>query len=164
MDCKNQLITKNEIIKACALSKNADDSRVNVCIKQAMNRLRVVLCRDFFNELMTEFNTETYTGLNETLVEDYIRPYLSWLAYEIYTLIGAQANTKAGFREHLDEDSQPVTDQRLKSIMKNAYEQSEFYKSLMLEYLYDNEDDFATWKASGCYCLEPKTTFKITGA
>ena len=164
MDCKNQLITKNEIIKACALSSVADDSRVNVCIQQAMNRLRTVLCRDFFNELIVEFNAETYTGLNETLVEDYIRPYLSWLAYESYVLIGSQANTKAGFREHLDEDSQPVTDQRLKSIMKNAYEQSEFYRSLMLEYLYDNEDDFATWKASGCYCLEPKSTFKITGA
>ena len=164
MDCKNQLITKNEIIKKCDLSKVADDSKVNVCIRQAMNSLRAVLCRDFFNELITEFNAETYTGLNETLVEDFIRPYLSWLAYEIYALLGQQTDTKAGFREHLDDDSQPVTDQRLKSLEKNAYGQSEFYKSLMLEYLYDNEDEFLTWKASGCYCLEPKSTFKITGA
>lgn len=164
MDCKDQLITKNEIIKACALSDVADDSRVNVCIQQAMNRLRAVICRDFFNELITEFNAKSYTGLNEILVKEFIRPYLSWLAYEKYVLIGSQANTKAGFREHLDDDSQPVTDQRLKSLMKNAYEQGEFYRSLMLEYLYDNEDEFLTWKASGCYCLEPKSTFKITGA
>lgn len=163
MDCKNQLITKNDIIKACALSDNADDGRINVCIGQSQNGLRVILCKDFYNQLITEFNNEAYTGLNETLVEDYIRPFLCWLAYEKYILIGSQANTKAGFREHLEDNSQPVTDQRLKSLMKNAYEQSEFYKSLLKEYLYDNENSFATWKASGCYCIEPKRTFKITG-
>lgn len=164
MDCKSQLITKNELIKLCALSQTADDARVNVCIQQAQNSLRAVLCRDFFNELITEFEAESYTGLNETLVEVYIRPYLSWLAYEKYVLIGSQANTKAGFREHLDDDSQPVTDQRLKSLMKNAYEQSEYHKRDMINYLYENENQFTTWKNSGCYCMEQDITFKITGA
>ena len=164
MDCKNQLITKNELIKICALSENADDSRVNVSIQQAQNALRALLCKDFFNELIAEFNAETYTGLNETLVENYIRPFLSWLAYEKYCLIGSQSNTKAGFREHLDDDSQPVTDNRLKSIMKNAYEQSEFFKADLLDYMYENENSFPTWKSSGCYCITPTSTFKITGA
>ena len=164
MDCKNLLVTKNDLIKLCALSGVADDARVNVCIQQAQNSLRAILCRDFFNELITEFTAGSYTGLNQTLVEDYIYPYLCWLAYEKYILIGSQDNTKAGFREHLDDNSQPVTDMRLKSLMKNAYEQAEFYKADLEKYLYDNADDFATWKASGCYCLEPERTFKITGA
>ena len=164
MDCKNLLITKNELIKICALTTTADDSRVNVCIQQAMNQLRPILCRDFYFELIAEFNAESYTGLNEILVENYIRPFLSWLAYERYILLGSQSNTKSGFREHLDPDSQPITEERLKSLVKNAYQDTLFFKGLLLEYLYDNKDDFPTWKASGCYCMETRSSFKITGA
>ncbi len=164
MDCKNLLVTKNELIKICGIADVADDKTVNVSIQQAQNKdLRAILCIDFLNELIVEFNAESYTGLNETLVEDFIRPYLSWLAYEKFVLIGSQSNTKAGFREHLDDDSQPITEARLKSLMKNAYQNVIFYKGLLLEYLYDNETEFTTWRTSGCYCLEPKNTFKITG-
>jgi hypothetical protein len=165
MECKNLLVTKNNLIEHCDLSENADDVRVNVAITQAHNQLRAVICRDYYDYLIAQYNANTLAGIHLTLANTYIEPYLSWLSYSKYCLIGSQENTKSGFREQVSENSQPVTEARLNAIRKNAEEQALFHQGEMLYYLKQNITLFTVYADSDCYkCKSMESTFKITGA
>ena len=166
MDCRNFLITKNDVIKYCGLTANANDDTVNVCIQQAHNRLKSIICEAMLDDLISEFLADTYTGLNNTFIQDYVQPFLTWLAYSKYVVWGAQDNTKAGFRELTDDHSTPVSDLRLKNMLTVAENEAEINRKLMIRFLFDNIASFPLFEASDCYdcCNEKKYFHKISGA
>jgi hypothetical protein len=162
----NLLINKNDLIEHCGLSGNTDDAKVNISIQQAHNKLQSILCRDFYNELKTEFLDGSLSTENQTFVDDYVKSFLVWEAYASFCIVGTFAQTKAGFREHTDENSSPVDNQRIDMIRNNAKEQSMFWHGEMMHFLVENIDNYATYKNSDCYdCREKKLpSFGISGA
>jgi len=159
----NLLITKNDLIENCALSENSADNKVNVAIQQAHNKLQAVLCRDFYEELRTQFLSDSLTVYNASLMS-YVKMYLVWEAYSSFVVVGAFDQTKAGFRQHTDENSQVLNSGELNMLKKNAEEQALFWKGELVNYLYDNIDNYATFKGSNCYCKKTTYNFKISGA
>ena len=165
MECKNLLITKNNLIEHCGIASNADDASVNVAIVQAHNTLKSLICRDYYDFLISGNDAGSLTGYHLTLLNDYIEYYLTWLAYSKFILLGAQMNARAGFREHIEETSQPVTEARLNALRKNAEEQVMYYKAEMFFFINGNIAEFSLYKNSDCYdCTTKKESFKITGA
>jgi len=162
----NLLITKNDLIEHCGLSENTNDVKVNIAIQQAHNKLQSILCRDYYNELKTQFLAGSLTAENQTFLDDYVKFFLTWEAYASFCIVGTFAQTKAGFRQHTDENSTPVDNQRIDMIRNNAKEQSMFWHGEMMHFLMDNINDYATYKASDCYdCKEKKLpNFGISGA
>jgi len=160
----NLLVTKNDIVDNCALSENTDDRQINVAIVQAHNKLQAVLCRDFYEELKTQFLNSTLSTEN-TAIFPYVKNYLVWESYSSFIVVGSFNQTKAGFREHTDDNSQPVDNTRISMIKKNAEEQAQFYLGELRRFLHDNIGDYSTYQASNCYDCDPKKySFKISGA
>lgn len=161
----NLLITKNDLIEHCAMSENAPDVRVNVAIQQAHNRLQSILCREFFNELKDDFLDGSLSAKNTTFLDSYAKFYLIWEAYAAFCIVGTFAQTAAGFRQHTDDNSAPVDNQRIEMIRNNAKEQVKFWHAEMMHFLNENIDDYPTYKASNCYdCGVKLPGISISGA
>lgn len=158
------LITKNDLITYCGIAEGSDDSRINMAITQAHNQLRALLCRDYCNYLIDHNDAGDLAGVHLTFLNEYVKFYLSWMAYSKFVILGSQAQTESGFREHTDDHSQPVTDIRLNAIKKNAEEQVLYYKGEMMYYINTNIDSFSLFKTSDCYEKRIIKTFKISGA
>lgn len=164
MQNKVLIITKDDLRQWCNVSENASDEQINICIEQAQNQLKSLFCRDYYDDFLAGFEDDSLTGQDLALLA-YVKPYLSWLAYSKYTVVGSQDNTKSGFRELLSDNSQPVTESRLNAIRKNAEEQVMYYERDMMYFIKSNINDFPVYKASNCYTgKKNKLTFKITGA
>jgi len=160
----NLLISKNDLIEQCSVSINVDDKDANVAIKQAHNKLKAIFCRDFYNELLTQYEAGTLTADNTALMS-YVIDYLVWEAYVSLTVVGSFSHTKSGFREHTDENSNPVDNNRIAMIKKNAEEQANLYRGEMMAFINENIDNYSTYKTSDCYtCQRTQPAFKISGA
>jgi len=160
----NLLITKLDLIENCGISENTVDKKVNIAIQQAHNKLKRIICRELYAEILTEFENKSLSVKNQNLLE-YIIPFLSWQTYSDFIFPASVDHTTAGFREHVGDNEQIVDTQRLNSIKKNAETQVEFWKGELLYYLKKNVDTYPLFKNSGCYdCGSESTSFKITGA
>ena len=104
--------------------------------------LRQLLGKDFYDAIIVQINADTVTAVNQTLLNDYIEPYLinkvlaNCMLDITYKLRNKAVST-------MNADFTNVADLTDLSKMSGQYEQrAKTYQSMMVEFLCDNSGDY----------------------
>lgn len=164
------LIDENDLRNECGLAQISNDDKrykVHLHIRAAHRKLEKTICYDFYNELITQFDSNTLTAENELFLER-AKPYLCWLAYSRYAATSHIFDTDAGLSTYLGEDSEIADVSAVNSVVKMAEAEAMYYEVDMLNFLVDNIIDYPTYDASDCNeCNDDKDSaysFSISGA
>lgn len=115
-------------------------------IKWAMDRLRFLLGRAFYDQIVTQGTSTptSFSAANSSLFDPYVKQFLAWQAYEFY-LVGITATIKrGGLRVVKDEVDDPAPDSTVNLLIKTAKEQTNFYKGELVNYLIKEQENDST--------------------
>lgn len=156
----NLLINKDDFINWTELSPNINKDKLNPLILDAQIRLVApAICDSVYQEVLDQFDNETLTPENKTLLEDYIKPFLVMASYVNYLITAGKYSTKTGIVKIVGDDKEQVTREELKDITSDYKSKRDFYKNRCISFLECNTDDYPLF--NNC-CKPKKMNFSIT--
>lgn len=129
------LIEVADLNDKCFLSLNTDTTKYAMVIKIAQEDLQDVLGKEFYDEIVAQYDADTLTDDNEALYDPYILDYLCWNTYYHWLKFANSDSTPTGEREFIDENSTILSDVKMYSKEKNIFNMVVRYKNRMLNFL-----------------------------
>lgn len=130
------LIPISYLNEVCFLSLNEDDKKYQMVLDLAQDMLKNILGGEFYEQLETQYNTDTMSSDNDSFYEDSgLKKYLAWQTYFCYLKFSNVNATPTGIRTFNDENSSIATDIQMYSLEKNILQMLNNYKGSMLTYL-----------------------------
>lgn len=123
------------LTEACSLSGNVDENKYKANLKLAEKELRHVLGSEYFSEIQTQFQDDSFTAPNLTLYNDYIKDFLAWQTYFFYLGFAQATSTPTGVRKFSDDNSTVLEGIELYSLEKNVRKQAIDYKYEIINFL-----------------------------
>jgi len=151
------LIPMSYLNEACFLSLNTDDKKYRMCLKMAQDDLKLYLGTDFYNQIETQYTSNTLSVANNRLYET-IKDALAWRTYYNYLKFANVDATPTGIRVFDDENSSIADNIQMYSLEKNVKNRAEQYLTVMTNVLKAAPADYPLWKS----CSGPKLMFSIT--
>ena len=131
----NKLITYAYFREETDVSQNVDDKVLDNPIKRAQSTLKFLLGTAFYNEIETQFLAGTLTTANDALFDPYIKKFLAWQAYEHYATRANIYESRTGFRQFRDDNSDIASPDIMANIIREAKQWTQFYKGEMLTFI-----------------------------
>src|SRR5689334_4844066 len=117
MSCRILFISTSDFRERVDLTPNILDKYIVPNIALIQDRyIKKVLCKDFYNELLDQVENNTLTTANETLMNDYIKPYMVYRAYARYIAGANVFSTASGFRKYIEDNSESASREDMSSI------------------------------------------------
>lgn len=136
-----KLITYAYLKEECDLPPNLPDGEFEHKILRAQDTLKMLIGSAFYAAYLASYEagkiSTTYSAL-----EPFVKQYLAWQAHEYWISRANFKVTQAGFRVHSEENSTPASDQQMASLIKDAKQEAQKYKTFMLDYLNDNSSSY----------------------
>ena len=133
------LLKDNEITKNTLLGGDIDVQKLRQCILDAQSlRLEELLGETLYEKIETDFDANTFTGLYNTLYNDYIKPFLIRQSAVEYLKIGAFTVANNGIFSPLPENASAITDVNLSNLIKNMQIKADTYAERMFKWLCKN--------------------------
>jgi hypothetical protein len=132
------------------LSKNIDDKYLTEVILLCQDiYIQPKLGSTFYNELKTDVIGSSLSGVNKTLMDDYIRPALKWrIVAEVAYTTSYPITNKGMVRR--DGEASTAADKRDVDQQSSKYEDwAEFYTQRLIDYLCENETDYPNYQNAG---------------
>ena len=156
------IITIDEL-KNSVLNANIDDEYIQPAITEAQTiYLREILGDALLNAIVSKINGNTLTGKYLTLVNEYIKPYLSYMVQSIIVVPITYKIRNAGVIQQYD---QGFTSTQMKDTqyLKDYYDgKAEFYGNRLTTYLQKNTADFPEYGYSDDNITQPTETQNVT--
>lgn len=156
------LIPLSYLNEACFLSLNTDDKKYRMCLKMSQENLSEILGEEFYEQIESQYTSDSLSSDNSTLYERYIKNYLAWRTYYNYLKFSQDDSTPTGFREFTDENSNLLSDVKMYSKEKNVIAQVKVYEGRMITYMRNEKSKdstkFPLWQES----CKPQNSFCIT--
>ena len=143
-----KLINAIEVIENALLHDNIDPSLIKDTFIEVSQEehIRPILTQDLYDLIVSEKNSGTFTGLNETLLNDYIKPALSFFVIlDILPTLTLRITNK-GLMINSSETSQAATREERLDIMTKYRELGKTMLEKMERYLDDNSISFTTYQ------------------
>jgi len=129
------LIPLPYINEACNVSENIPEKKMKGNLEEAQADLKDVLGAEFYEQIESQYENETFSSENDTLYEDYIKQFLAWQSY-FYSLGFSQSeSTPTGERSFNDENSTLLDDLRTNAKEKNIMRRAKRYKYDLINFL-----------------------------
>lgn len=138
------LIPLSYLTEACKLSQNIDEKDFHIHLEIAQDNLSDLLGGEFYEQIESQYNTDTLSTDNDRLYEGYIKKYLAWQTYFNFMGFGNSSSTPTGFREFIDENSTVLSDVKMFALERNVLGKVNFYKGRMLSFLKLEQDKDST--------------------
>lgn len=139
-----KLIPYPYLNEVCFLSLNEDDKKYDMVLLLAQDTLKTLLGEDFYNEIETQYNTDSLSPDNDTLYENYLKKYLAWQTNFYYLKFANLSATPTGIREFTDENSSVASDVKMYAHEKNVLQIVNQYKVAMINYLNLSQENDST--------------------
>ena len=156
------ILTINEL-KNSVLNANIDDEYIQPAIDEAQSiYLREILGDALLNAVINKINGNNLTGKYLTLVNDYIKPYLSYMVQSIIVVPITYKIRNAGVVQQYDNG---FTTSQMKDTqyLKDYYDgKAEFYGNRLTEYLKKNASDIIEYRLSASNVTNPTTSQNVT--
>lgn len=151
-------------LRNSVLNANVETEYIQPAIDEAQGiYLREILGDRLYNALVNKIESETLDGKYLTLVENYIKPYLT---YMVQSLIVIPVNYKirnAGVVNQYDNGFS-TTDMKDTQYVKEYYDsKAQFYGNRMTEFLQKNSADIPEYGYSESNITQPTTSQNVTG-
>ena len=143
-----KLITATEVVEQALVIDTIDlsfikDSFIEISQEE---HLRPILTQDFYDLLVAETNAQVFTGSNEILINDYIKPALAFFVVaDVILLIAMKINNK-GVMVGDSETSNPASRQDRLDLNTRYKEQGQTLLNKMQRYLESNKNLFPLYE------------------
>ena len=155
-------ITVNEL-KTSVLNANLDVEYIQPAINEAEDvYLREILGDALYNSLVNKINGNTLTGKYQTLVNSYIKPYLT---YKVQSILVVPINYKmrnAGVINQYDTGFSTTTVKDTAYLAEHYDGRAEFYANRLITYLKQNAVDFPEYGYSSSNVTNPTDSQNVT--
>ena len=137
------LITAADVITLAIPSKNIDPSLLADSIPLAeVKYIKKAMGHQLYELIVSEFATNTYTGLNQTLLDNYIKPCLArYVVYEALPLMKAEM-TSNGIQSLRTDFATPATGTDLGVLRSKLLSDAELYLHEMTQYIIHHQSSF----------------------
>lgn len=137
MSAPKLLIPLAYLNEACFLSLNIDEKKFKMVLKIAQEDLRDILGGEFYEQIETQYApaNDTFSTVNATLYEDYLKDYLAWATYHRLLGFSQSESTPTGERSFTDDNSTILSEIALYSKEKNVKAMVERYRAKIINYL-----------------------------
>lgn len=139
-----QLINSTEVLVISSPNSNIDEDYItdDVIILSQRKYIRRQLGDDLYNELISQYDNNTLTDLNKTLLDDYIKPALGYyILFESLADIHIQLGNQ-GIRINQDGFSNEGSSADYGLYRDAKRTKGEWYLEEMRSYLKDNATDY----------------------
>ena len=130
-------VTRNDIIKTSPLQGSIDADRLLPFVKTAQEKyLLNLLGTVLYNKLQDDIEGGTaFTGIYQTLMEDYIKPTLIWYSCVEYLPFSGVQFKSEGAVKHQSEQSQAVGKNEIDYLTQKAQDNGEWYATRLQNFL-----------------------------
>lgn len=136
------LITETELKQDTIMQNNVDSKLIGMAMREAQDiYTRDVLGSALYNQLIIEFNAETLTAANQTLL-DYVKPMQRYYILKEFLMYGwiKLANSSVGTRDV--DDLQTSQQDGINAIEGRFEQKAEYYKKRLINMICDNITDY----------------------
>lgn len=140
-----EIITVAEVESNALKTATFDDALIEDAILPAQRHyLRSYLGKDFYNEILTQVELSTLTSDNSSLLNDFIKPMLSYyVVYDAFPDIRANITSK-GIMVNTSETSEAASNSEASSLRQNKLSMAERWKKDTTEFIREEKDDDST--------------------
>lgn len=147
----NYFISTKNVKENGLIHSNVDDKLIKTAIRRAQDiELNQVLGTCLLEKLDTDIGSDSIAGVYEDLLKKYIQPYLI-IAVEYRSsryLLEKIRNKSTG--KDTDQNFTTLTREEIISFNDRLHNDAETYKSILVGFLKDNEDDYPEYKDCEC--------------
>ena len=164
MACRTLFISQQDFKERVDLSDNVLSKYIVPNIASVQDRyIKKILCKVFYDELITQIDAGTLTTANETLIDDHIKPAMVFRSYARYLATANIFSTPAGFRKFREDNSDAAEAADMTAFLNQANSDASFYEKELSNFLQNNLSDYPTFRDE-CGCSHNKDSggFKIT--
>lgn len=141
---QDKLITYAYLKEEVDIPQNIDDQDLEHKIYRSQEMLRMLMGDEFYKDFLSNYKANTFSSQYASLYE-HVKKFVAWMAYEFF-IVKANFNvTRGGVRVHTEENSVVATDVQMGMLIKDAKQQGQYYKNLLVDYLNDNESLFSLY-------------------
>lgn len=137
----NKLITYAYLKEETDLPQNLTDQELEHAIYRGQEMLRMLMCDEFYQAFLAAYLAGTLTGVYATLYP-YIKQFVAWQAKQYWIINCNFKPTRSGIRVHSEENSVVATDIQMASLIKDAKQQAQYYKKLLVDFMNGNRIDY----------------------
>lgn len=143
------LVTSSEIAANTPMGGNVDPDKYTSLIIDVQDLvLEPVLGTKLYNKILSDFDSDSLTGVYETMFENYIKQVMWHSVFAEYVKIGSIWVSNKGILKHLADNSETASQDEIDSIVKAYQSKADAYISRLERYLcdvnvveYDNSQD-----------------------
>lgn len=137
----DKLITYAYLKEECDLPQNIDDIDLEHKIYRAQEMLRMIMGDAFYQAFLLEYKS-SFSAASQRLYSPYIKQFVAWQAHQFYVVKANFKISRSGFRVHSEDNSTVATDTQMATIHKDANQQAQYYKELLIGFLDNHAADY----------------------
>lgn len=154
---------KIEELKQSTFNANLDDEYIKPALEEAQSiYLREILGDKLYNTIEKKIEDEELTGKYQTLVDQYIKPYLS---YKVQSVIVIPLNNKtrnAGVINQFDQGFSTPSMKDISFLSEHYDSRAEFYANRLITYLQKYATDFPEFGYLDENITQPTSSQNVT--
>lgn len=134
------LITSQEIRDNTPMGGNVDsDKFVNLINDVQVMVLEPTLGTKLYDKILTDFSSDSLSGLYLQMFNDYIKPVLWHSVFAEYVKIGSIIVGNGGMYKHVAQDAETASIDDINYVAKNAQSKADTYLQRLVRFLCDQE-------------------------
>jgi hypothetical protein len=146
MSLKPLFVSTATIKKYGVIENNVDYKLIAQTIIMVQDlQLQQILGSDLYNEIADQINASTLTGLNQTLLDDYIRDFIINATIADGAIIFNYRFSNKGIVTQNSDNQQPVSQRELELIEQKWGRMAEFYGKRLSGYLMEFNTSYPLW-------------------
>lgn len=144
----DKLITYAYLKEECDIPQNLPDSELEHKVYRAQEMLRMIMGDAFYQDYLSQYKA-SFSPAYQSLQDPYVKQFVAWQAHQFWVVKANFKPTRSGFRVHSEENSAVATDVQMATIHKDANQQAQYYKELLISFLNKNSADYPLYDI-GC--------------
>lgn len=141
----DKLITYAYLKEECDIPTQVPDAEFEHKIYRAQEMLRMIIGDEFYQDYLSNYKADTLSAVYTTL-QPYIDQFVAWQTHEFWIVKANFHVTRAGIRVHEEENSVAATDAQMGMLIKDAKQQAQYYKNLLVGFLDGNYSDYPLYE------------------
>jgi hypothetical protein len=145
----DKLITFAYLKQEVDVPQVIDNQEFDHKIYRAQERLRLLMGDEFYQDFLTNYKNNTLSSVYQSLYNPYIKQFVAFQTYALWTVKANFKETRAGFRVHIEDNSEAVSDSNMAIIIKDAKQDAEYYAKLLVDFIKGRSTDYPMYQ-NGC--------------
>lgn len=138
----DKIITYAYLKEEVDIPQNIEEAELEHKIYRAQEMLRMLMGDEFYQDFLTKYKNNTLSTAYNSLLNPYIKQFVAWQAHEFWVVTANFKPTRSGFRVHSEDNSTIASDTQMSVLIKDAKQQAQYYKKLMIDFLDNHASDY----------------------